>query len=312
MRGLRPALFLLLLAALAINAPWITQGIYGLFYQGYVGRLPAFPPPEPGERVLILAPHPDDESLCCGGLIREALQRGAEVHVVWLTSGDGFEWDAALLDRTLSPSPPDLRDLALTRMAEARQAASALGLHPSHLHFLCYPDRGLLHLFLEHYCTPYTSPQTRLDRVAYPGCRTPGAPYTGQALEADLEGVMAQVRPTLLLAPSPLDAHADHRATGYLALRLLRPGLSALFWIVHGGVEWPLPKGLHPTLPLEPPPRGRGLPWQRLDLTPPVRAAKEAALLAYRSQMEILGRFLLAFVRQNELFSPHPLLPASR
>ncbi|WP_407938925.1 hypothetical protein [Meiothermus taiwanensis] len=31
------------------------------------------------------------------------------------------------------------------------------------------------------------------------------------------------------------------------------------FWMVHGGLEWPLPKGLHPQLPLEPTPWGKGL-----------------------------------------------------
>lgn len=308
MPRLRLALFVFfLLAALIVNAPWITQRLYSLYYERSVGRLPTLALPGPGERILILSPHPDDESLCCGGFIHKALAQGSGAYVVWLTSGDGFEWDAALLDRTPHPSALDLQDLALRRMAEARRAASTLGLDPKHLFFLCYPDRGLLHLFLEHYRTPYTSPYTHLAQVSYPGCLTPGAPYTGQALEADLQRVVAQVRPTLLLAPFPLDAHADHRATAYLALRLLRPGLPGLFWVVHGGLEWPLPKGFHPGLPLEPPPRGRGLPWQRLDLDPSDETVKQAALLAYQSQMEILGRFLLAFVRRSELFSPLPL-----
>jgi LmbE family N-acetylglucosaminyl deacetylase len=34
---------------------------------------------------------------------------------------------------------------------------------------------------------------------------------------------------------------------------------------------------------------------------------KEKAIRAHKSQMRLLGRFLLAFVRQNELFSPLPV-----
>ncbi len=309
MRWFRIALLFLLVFGLIINAPWVFQHVYAAYFRRLTGQIPPWPGPGAGERVLLLSPHPDDESACCGGLVRRALSRGAEVYVVWLTSGDGFEWDTALLDRTLRPSPKDHRDLGLRRMGEARAAAERLGLPGTHLFFLGYPDRGLLHLFLEHYTQPYRSPYTGLEAVSYPGSFHPGAPYTGQALEADLGRVVENVRPTLLLAPSPLDAHVDHRATGYLALRLLgtHSGLKGAFYIVHGGLEWPLPKGYHPALALEPPPRGRELPWLRLDLTPKEEEAKRQALLAHRSQMQILGRFLLAFVRKNELFSPEAL-----
>ncbi|WP_420597294.1 PIG-L family deacetylase [Deinococcus sp.] len=31
------------------------------------------------QRILILAPHPDDETLCCAGMIQQAQQAGAAV-----------------------------------------------------------------------------------------------------------------------------------------------------------------------------------------------------------------------------------------
>src|SRR5437762_1448664 len=40
-----------------------------------------------GRPLLVLAPHPDDESLGCGGLIAESCARGGTVHVVILTDG---------------------------------------------------------------------------------------------------------------------------------------------------------------------------------------------------------------------------------
>ncbi len=40
------------------------------------------------ERILILAPHPDDESIACAGIIQKALGAGAQVRIVYLTNGD--------------------------------------------------------------------------------------------------------------------------------------------------------------------------------------------------------------------------------
>ncbi|WP_041433804.1 PIG-L deacetylase family protein [Thermus sp. CCB_US3_UF1] len=306
-RGLLWGVFLLLGAgAILLNAPGLFQHAYAWYYRGKVGSLPAYPGPLK-VRLLVLAPHPDDEALAAGGLIQRVLAAGGAVYIAWMTLGDGFQWDAALLDRTLRPRPEDLRRLAIRRREEAKAAARTLGVPEDHLYFLGYPDRGLLHLFLENFYTPYRSPATGLDRVAYPGTLTPGAPYTGRAWEEDLGRVLDRVQPGLVLAPAPEDAHVDHRATAYLALRLLgeRGWLDRLrFYVVHGGLEWPLPKGLHPGLYLEPPPRGRHLAWQRLDLTPEETRVKLQALEAHRSQMEILGRFMEAFVRKNELFAP--------
>ena len=52
-------------------------------------ELPAMPAIGPDARVLIVSPHPDDESPCCGGLIATR-RAGAAVSIVWNTSGGGF------------------------------------------------------------------------------------------------------------------------------------------------------------------------------------------------------------------------------
>ncbi|WP_018465345.1 PIG-L deacetylase family protein [Calidithermus timidus] len=303
-------LVVLLFLALAINAPGLTALFYQLSYTPKVAALPQAPAFSATDRVLLLSPHPDDETLCCAGMLQQAVAAGAAVYIAWLTSGDGFEWDAVLLRRTPDPGDTAMLELGRQRMNEARTAARVLGIPQAHLRFLGYPDQGLLRLFLDYYYYPFTAPHTGVDRVPYPGTLSPGAPYTGENLERDLERLFDAIQPTVVLAPSPLDAHPDHRATGDLALRLLgkRKELGkARFWIVHGGLEWPLPKGLHKNLPLEPPPRGRGLPWQRVDLSPKQVEVKLEAARAHHSQMLILGRFMEAFVRQNELISPLPL-----
>src|SRR6185436_660247 len=46
----------------------------------------------PQDRLLILAPHPDDEVLCCGGLIQKAVAMGLPVRTVFFTYGDNNQW----------------------------------------------------------------------------------------------------------------------------------------------------------------------------------------------------------------------------
>ena len=304
-----PALLLALALALWINFAPFTRLTQPLAAER-VARLSVSAPFYSGEKMMILSPHPDDETLCCGGLIQQAQAAGASVYVTFVTSGDGFEFDAAFEGRQLRPGREAFRRLALKRMDEARAAARVLGIPADHLSFLGYPDGGLLHLFLENYATPYLSPTSQLSSVSYPGTFSPGSSYTGLNLERDLAAQVEAVRPDLLLVPAPQDAHPDHRTTAYLALRLMaeRGQTSRLrFWVVHGGLEWPLPKGVHRSDPLTLPARAPGLAWTRADLTPPQVLQKARAIAEYRTQTALLGRFMEAFERKNELLSTTPL-----
>ena len=295
---------LTLLAVLSINAPGLLEIGYRSQVQA-VSRLTEFSVPAQGDRVLVISPHPDDETLCCAGTIQLALERGASVSVVWLTSGDGFTWDAIVLERQLNLNPNDMINLGERRMREARTASATLGIPKSNLYFLGYPDGGLQKM-LEHPETLFRSRYTKLVRVPYTGAITANAAHTGTNLERDLGHVIDLVQPTLLLAPSVLDAHPDHRAAGELTKRILQQrGETAILrsWIVHGGLEWPLPKSWHTDLPLVPSPRGRHLLWQRVSLRPEQVQVKVRATRAYTSQVIALGRFMAAFSRTNELLS---------
>ena len=260
--------------------------------------------------LLVVSPHPDDETLCCAGVIRRVLAAGGRASIVWLTSGDGSELDSLLIERSLRVNPLKMRDLAERRMREARAAAKILGVPPAAQFFLGYPDGGLLSLLTDHFTVPYDSRFTDADRVPYPDTVGAGHPYTGRSLERDFARVLDRVRPTLVLAPSPQDAHPDHRAAGILTLQVLsrRHELTAArFWIVHGGRYWPRPRGLRLRLPLSVPPRGRGLGLAAFDLQPSEEAAKLAALREYHTQMRVMSSFLLSFVRTDELYSSLPV-----
>ena len=39
-------------------------------------------------RLLMIAPHPDDEALATGGLLQRAQAKGAQVYVAFLTDGE--------------------------------------------------------------------------------------------------------------------------------------------------------------------------------------------------------------------------------
>ena len=75
--------------------------------------------------VLIIAPHPDDEALGCGGLIRRMVEQGREVHVVVLTGGEK------------SLAEVDDEELRQVRRKMAQQASGILG---GGITFLSYPD----------------------------------------------------------------------------------------------------------------------------------------------------------------------------
>ena len=218
----------------------------------------------PDTRILIVAPHPDDEALCCAGLVLRATAAGARVSVVWITSGDAFELDAALIERTLLPGHQAMRRLAADRMREAEAAAGLLGIPASERWFLGYPDRGIRRLLTDYYARPYTSHYTGAAAVPYDQALSPGTAYEGRLLERDLAGLLERVQPTLVLAPSPLDRHRDHAAVGDLVLRLMsaRGRADAVrYWIVHAGRDWPAPRRYVPAAGLSPPPAMSTLGW---------------------------------------------------
>ena len=272
-----------------------------------VAAPPAF---DSSTSLLVVAPHPDDEVLCCAGMIQRVLQAGGRVAVVWITSGDASELDLLVIEKSLFVNPQKLRDLAAKRTAEARSAAAILGIPAAGQIFLGYPDRGVLSLLNEHYSVPYYSKYNGSSSVPYASALSPGHPYTGESLERDFDVVLDRVQPTLVLAPSPRDAHTDHEAAGILAIRTLsrRGKLDELrYWIVHGGETWPLPRGYHPTLPQHPAPRSNGLSPSAFQLTEAEESRKAAALRSYQTQMRVMSSFLLAYVRTTELYSDIPM-----
>jgi LmbE family N-acetylglucosaminyl deacetylase len=296
-------------SARAVLALLLASLLAGLVAAGAFGAerpLALMREPTHADSLLVLAPHPDDESLCCAGFILRAVAVGARVTVVWVTSGDAFELDAVLVERTLRPRGANLRRLAAARIREGQCAASLLGVAAERQVFLGYPDGGLRELLGAHYAVPYRSPYTGADAVPYAEALEPGALYEGRSLEAELDRVIDAAQPTLVLAPTTEDRHPDHAAVGELARRALgrRGATDRLYsWIVHAPGRWPRPRGFHPDAELPRPYSLRTLAWLRFPLTAVERERKRAALGCHDSQMRVMSSTMLAYDRANEIFA---------
>ena len=160
---------------------------------------------------LVMAPHPDDESLGCGGTIALLRERGYAVYVLFVSDGT--------LSHPNSKAYPAsrLRDL---REQEAREALRLLRVDADACTFLRYPDRRV------------------------PTSHDPGF---SEAV-ARVAILLDEVKPTTVLMPWQRDPHPDHRACwqiGQAAIQQSRAKprvLEYLIWLWELGTPDDLPK----------------------------------------------------------------------
>lgn len=267
----------------------------------------------PGTRLLVLAPHPDDEALGAAGLVRRVLAVGGHVRIVVVTSGDAFAEGVETIEGIANPRPRDYRGYGTLRERESREAMARLGVDAAHVTFLGFPDEGLCLMaskYLSAKSKAYESPFT--DRISPPLTEqvVRGVSYRGYDVRREIERILLDYRPTLVAMPHPEDEHPDHCSTHIFATEALaaagRQGMPrprVLHYLVHYG-QWPLSPDAGGGSELRPP---AGFPatedqWRSLALTREEADAKKQAILAYSSQLMVIGRFMLAFGRDNELF----------
>lgn len=141
------------------------------------------------ERIVVVAPHPDDESLGCGGLIASARRRDIVVWVIFVTDGTG--------SHRHSPTVSGSR-LASLRRREALHALAVLGVRKYHVRRLGMKDRFV-----------------------------PRSPPGMAGAVAQARRLLQDLAPTLLVRPSTCDAHGDHKASAAIWRQAAAP-LSAL------------------------------------------------------------------------------------
>lgn len=261
------------------------------------------------DRILIVAPHIDDESIGAGGYALDAIANGAEVYVVFLTAGDCNRFAARLLNKTLEPTPSNYLAVGRTRILEAHHAMRMLGIPADHFFILGYPDRGLKEM-VDNPDAVVRSRGTHATFVPYEDAFSPGSRYNVDSLLADVKQVIERVDPTLIIAPVPFDQHPDHAATAEIVDRALEEASckpERLGYLVHTQrVAIPTAFLSRPTGDILPPARMRSYPWATYPLSPQVQQLKTKILMEYKSQRPYVYLFRNVFVRQNELFFVYP------
>ena len=273
-----------------------------------------------GIRLIVFAPHPDDETLAAGGLIQRVRETGGEVRVVFITNGDGYEEGVKRLLRQSQLSANDFIEYGEQRRLEAIQALAALGLHPDEGVFLGFPDSGIDDLLLGHWSgmKPFISAYTRLDHPHYKRSFNRRSRYSASELKTQIDHVLHDFNPDWVVLPDPRDTHPDHYATGVFVLEVLSQ-LSKkddLFfadkqfytYLVHY-MDYPSSTAWTQSI------KNAGVggssfsngvlsatQWLRLSLTPGELADKQRALSKHETQFLVLGQFLKFFDRPTELF----------
>ncbi len=283
----------------------------------YWGSLPVLEPFREGERVLILAPHPDDEAIACAGVIQEALKAKAKVKVAYLTNGDHNELSFIVYEKRITLRQQEFVHMGLLRQKESIKAMEFLGLSKDNLVFLGYPDYGTFEIFCNYWRTakPFRDRLTRISSVPYKDNPSYGAPYYGESILDDLTSQILNYKPDKIFVSHPADVNVDHKSL-YLFLqvalsdledKILKPKVYP--YLVHC-VGWPKPRHYHPELVLYPPQKfiGSQLDWSRFNLSFEELEKKYQSILFYKSQTQSAAFYLLSFARENELFGDYPVL----
>ena len=302
-------------AIIAIMVLTVAFGIYAKNHDASVASYPVMRSPMRPDRLLVFAPHPDDETLGAAALMRQARLNGCDVNLVVCTNGDGFRVGVARSFHLLRVGASDFKRYGYMRQGETRTAMSILGVQPSHITFLGYPDRGLMPMWTTNWSPthPFKSPFTQSDHCPYTDSPDPHAPYCGAAILSDIKNQIVMDRPTDVFVTHPSDDHPDHAAASVFvktALDELRESgipwaqhIRLHYYIVHRG-DWPIPQGLSEDTALPAPEQMANLDtrWEQLPLSTRDRQRKYAAIQRYTSQVAVTARFMYSFDRKNELF----------
>lgn len=186
----------LLLAAVPVGTVLALFCVWKCALPSAVYEAPETKPAFAGERILIVAPHEDDEFNLTAGML-ETLAGENEVYVLFLSTGDA----AGQGER---------------RVDEAVRALSLAGVPEERVIFLGYGDgvpEGGTHVYnaAPDAVTPSLSGAVQTHAAAQHPAYREGTAYTRENLLADLRGAMEAVRADVIFC-TDYDENIDHRA----------------------------------------------------------------------------------------------------
>lgn len=286
------------------------------------------------ERLLVLAPHPDDETLGAAGLIQRVLKKGGTVRTVVITAGDGYPESASIESGKTEPGAEDFINLGTARLKESQSASEFIGQGKIKLDLFGFPDAGLYSILVNHWDPkkPFKSPMTEKDHVPYLASKLFGSPQSGEIVFRQLVQILEDTNPTIITFPDVMETHADHSSVGMFAqlaikewlnkgaplnkgpLKPQTPSPLLLSYLIHWGPHWPAEGFAAKPLDLKSQPfyLPKDLPLRNqsrtcLHLETSETSLKDQALDQYKTQCRVMGTFLKAFIRKTECFSALPL-----
>jgi len=234
---------------------------------------------EASARILVIAPHPDDDVITSAGVIYSAVKRGEPVKVVFMTNGDlygtsvGYQREGEAVNSQLSYLGPVENDLM----------------------FLGYPD-GHLEEIYDSYLASNDRYTTSFGQSTTYGNRGLGrsdyhfykfgshALYNRYNIVQDLQTIIQTFKPDHIYTTSEYDHHSDHSTT-YL---LLKQALAAVVStdpsykpVVHKTIVW---SGHEDVWPARTDPSAYNIETPDLSLTPLRWADRESIDVPWEMQ----------------------------
>lgn len=145
------------------------------------------------QRLLVVAPHPDDEVIGCGGLITRIKNEGGKVFVLFLTVGDTNDFSKKGFSSRKE------------REKEIEQVAKYLRFDNYHIAF------------------PGNERHLKLDTI--------GQHILMNMIERESRVSIEKIEPTIVVFPSPTSYNQDHRAAAVSTHATLRPGSSEKYFV---------------------------------------------------------------------------------
>jgi hypothetical protein len=186
----------------------------------------------PSDRVLVVAPHPDDAEIAAFGLYADT-----SATVVTLTAGDAS-------DRYQGPAQPWLAlsrgAVAHLRVWDSVSIPQIGGVAPEHAVNLCFPD-GQLAAMRQDPERDFSDSALDFERLRR-SQRSPllreNTACTWTSLVSELTAIIAKVEPTIIVVPHPhLDPHPDHLLSTIAVSDAMEPahpsGGRMFFYTVH-------------------------------------------------------------------------------
>jgi LmbE family N-acetylglucosaminyl deacetylase len=161
------------------------------------------------DKVLVVAPHPDDESLGVGGLLQRIFAQKVPVRILFATNGDNNPWAQRYWERKWVIGGIERTRWGQRRREEALRAIGVLGGTSESAKFLNLPDLGTTDLLMK------------------------GAAGLSDRVAAEIR----EWQPTVALIPTMFDAHPDHSALSVAVSMALDSAegapIRALEYLVH-------------------------------------------------------------------------------